>query len=46
MLQDLKSYVIYGETIDILGIYKPEDFAEYTNRMIRVFNADMNGMIL
>lgn len=26
-------YVIYGETIDILGIYKPEDFAEYTNRI-------------
>tara|TARA_B100000965_G_scaffold398803_1_gene417523 strand:- start:2997 stop:4175 length:1179 start_codon:yes stop_codon:yes gene_type:complete len=26
-------YVIYGETNDILGIYKPEDYAEYTNRL-------------
>lgn len=25
-------YVIYGETNDILGIYKPEDYVEYTNR--------------
>ena len=26
-------YVIYGETNDILGIYKPEDYAEYTSRL-------------
>lgn len=26
-------YVIYGETNDILGIYKPSDYAEYTNRL-------------
>ena len=26
-------YVIYGETNDILGIYKPEDYSEYTNRL-------------
>jgi len=26
-------YVIYGETLDILGMYKPEDFAEYTQRV-------------
>ena len=26
-------YVIYGETNDILGIYKPEDYAEFTNRL-------------
>ena len=26
-------YVIYGETNDILGIYKPNDYAEYTNRL-------------
>jgi len=26
-------YVIYGETNDIFGIYKPSDYAEYTNRL-------------
>ena len=26
-------YVIWGETHDILGIYKPKDYAEYTNRV-------------